>query len=285
MVFNQMINELNNSIKVSARSKGAYVRYINNVRNRHGGNVETWLNYIINNKSSDPIKDALNSFDAHFVSVKLAKKTVGSYKTAFKHLSQAVLGLFYANVWAFDNSSLRINTNLYDLIANNALFASGSIICDVMKGKEGRKENKGIGNKYASWDNCTHARVNGVKKGNHVTINGKKVIADDNTIANQAIKRAVLLSRGYNKHNFRQFRDYEACHIWDNPQDPNYYASLANLVLVPRAFAGLTDHCQPIKELLRYRAWDLFNNTGVIMACGTTSPTMPKNYSKIVWRW
>ena len=73
MVFNQMINELNNSIKVSARSKGAYVRYINNVRNRHGGNVETWLNYIINNKSSDPIKDALNSFDAHFVSVKLAK--------------------------------------------------------------------------------------------------------------------------------------------------------------------------------------------------------------------
>lgn len=284
MNSNQMINELYDSIKVPNSSKNIYGRYIQGVIS-NGGDVEKWLNDIIKNNSLDPMKDALDKFDAYFHSVKLAKKTVKNYRTAYKHLSQAVLGFFYANVWAFSKSSLSISPNLCDLIAKNALFASPEVIYKVIAGTAGTKNNIGSGNNYASWDKCTHARVNGIKKGTTVYIKGLPVTADDNTTANLAIKRSILLSRGYNStHNYRQFRDYEACHIWDNPQDPNYYASIANLVLVPRVFAGLTDHCQPIKDILRYRAWDLFNKTGVLLPCGTSAPIRPKNYNKIVWR-
>ena len=279
-----MLNELNNSIKVPTRSKSAYTRYIGAIV-RHGGAVEDWLNDILINGSLDPMNDALVKFDNHFRTVKLSKKTIDNYRTAYRKLSQAVLGLFYAYVWTFDNMKLSSRVNLCDLVAKNALFASPTVVLNVMNGTDGSRNNIGKGNRYASWDCMQHVR-HSAPKGTSVTLTVAGIptpcVADDNTTANQSIKRAILSSRGYRRiHNFSQFKDYEVCHIWDNPKDPCYYASIANLVLIPRAFAGLTDHCPPIKELLRYRAFDLFNTTRVTLP---STPTMPPYYSSIVWR-
>lgn len=287
MNLQQMITELNNSIYAPNKSKVAYNNYINAIV-RRGAPVNDWLNNIIINgprPSLTPEQDALDRFNNYFNGSTLSNNTIGNYQTAYNHLTRAVLGLFYANVWSFYNKGLPNRISICELVSKNALFASGQVVSDVMAGKAGAKNNIGKGNNYASWDNCSHARVNGVKKGTSVFINGSQIIADDNTIANQAIKKAILLSRGYARiHNFRQFKDYQACHIWDNPQNPRFYASIANLVLVPSAFAGLTDYCQPIKDLLRFRAWDLFHNTGVTLPCGTNVPLQPRNYNRIIWR-
>ena len=56
------------------------------------------------------------------------------------------------------------------------------------------------------------------------------------------------------------FKDYEVCHVWDLPGDRQYYASIANLVLVPRALAQLTDHNDAVKNLLRRRAYEYFDH-------------------------
>jgi hypothetical protein len=52
--------------------------------------------------------------------------------------------------------------------------------------------------------------------------------------------------------------------------------------LVPRAFADLTDHCDPVKELLRYEAFKRFGNVSV--PNGKTVPSRPKYYGNIIWR-
>lgn len=75
---------------------------------------------------------------------------------------------------------------------------------------------------------------------------------DDNTYANNAIKWAVGIRRS-------EIKGYEACHIWPGTcYDERYHTVIANLVLLPRALAGLTDHNQPIRALLQYRAYELY---------------------------
>ena len=110
------------------------------------------------------------------------------------------------------------------------------------------------------------------------------MIADDNTLANRAIKNAVVESFnhkfGPSKIPFGCFKDYETCHIWDLPGDRRYYASIANLVLIPRCLAALTDHFQDVKDLLRKEA---FNRFGFVPD-GEAVPAC-KHYNKITWRY
>lgn len=295
MKLSQMLNELNNSIKLPNNSstnsaRVQYPKYISSIINKHGGDVETWLNSVIYSSvkggSPTPMEDALAFFTAHFASMSIAPKTMDNYKRGYRALAESVLGFYYANVWAFSKNIAGQNINLFQLIPQNVLFASADVVKDVINGKAGAKTNLGKGNPYASWDCMIHVRDTKVKKGTPITrhIGGisYSCIADDNTTANQAIKRAILLSRGYNVSEFNKFRDYEACHIWDDPYDPRYYANIANLVLVPRSFADLTDHCDPIKELLRYEAYKRFGNVSVPI--GKSIPACPKKYSSIIWR-
>lgn len=75
---------------------------------------------------------------------------------------------------------------------------------------------------------------------------------DDNSYANLAIKRALRLDRG-------GAEGFEACHIWPRTcYDPRYHTAVANLVLLPRALAGLTDHDPEIQAALQFRAYELF---------------------------
>jgi len=75
---------------------------------------------------------------------------------------------------------------------------------------------------------------------------------DDNSYANHALKRALGRSHG-------KLVGFEVCHIW--PQscyDARYHTVLANLVLLPRALAGLTDHDPAIQAALQFRAFKLY---------------------------
>ena len=75
---------------------------------------------------------------------------------------------------------------------------------------------------------------------------------DDNSYANHAIKQAAGIGRA-------SIRDFEACHIW--PQscyDSRCHTVIANLVLLPRPLAGLSDHDPEVQQALQFRAFEVF---------------------------
>jgi hypothetical protein len=74
---------------------------------------------------------------------------------------------------------------------------------------------------------------------------------DDNTYANIAIKRAAGLGKSA--------KGFETCHIWPRTcYDERYHTAIANIVLLPRALAGLSDHDIEIQKALQYRAFELY---------------------------
>jgi hypothetical protein len=76
---------------------------------------------------------------------------------------------------------------------------------------------------------------------------------DDNTYANRAIKRALGLHHS-------EIEGFEACHIWPlTCYDERYHTAIVNLVLLPRALAGLSDHDLEIQKSLQYRAYELYS--------------------------
>lgn len=80
-------------------------------------------------------------------------------------------------------------------------------------------------------------------------INGVRI--DDNTYANYAIKRAISKDA--------EFINYTTCHIWPGTAyDERYHTQLANLVLIPRVIAALSDHCPSVIDVLKYRAKELY---------------------------
>jgi len=96
---------------------------------------------------------------------------------------------------------------------------------------------------------------------------------DGNSYANNTIKWAIGA-------NHKDIHGYETCHIWPKTcYDERYHTAVANLVLLPRALAGLTDHLPHIQQMLQYRAYTLYNwypeEFGI--------PVCPEGYSD-VWR-
>lgn len=284
LTFEQMVTELQGSCKL--KSTNQYVRYIWQLDKVNNQQTKKWINNAIQgNQLVDPIEEALKPFDAwsHNFGKNYSPKTISNWKTAYKQLATSVLGIFYANVWAFSNNSAKIDETLCQIVAQNALFASNDIVNAVKIGKQGTPNNIGIGNQYASWDRMQTFR-DMKNKGTIVKVLAGdeyyECRADDNTYANRYIKKAVSISKGIKGDISKVFVGYEACHVWDMPDDPRYYASIANIVLLPRAFGQLTDHNDSVKQLLRYRVWDLFN----FKPKGEKIPVKPKNYENYQWR-
>ncbi len=74
---------------------------------------------------------------------------------------------------------------------------------------------------------------------------------DSNSYANVAIKRAAGLGRSA--------EGFEACHIWPKTcYDERYHTAPANLVLLPRAIASLSDHDPEVRQALQYRSFELY---------------------------
>jgi hypothetical protein len=96
---------------------------------------------------------------------------------------------------------------------------------------------------------------------------------DDNTYANQAIKRAVGIPNNC-------LVGFESCHIWPNTcYDPRYHTTIANLVLIPRAIAGLSDHDPEVQAVLQYRSYELYGWYPEGQQC----PSKPSFYPQ-TWR-
>lgn len=103
-------------------------------------------------------------------------------------------------------------------------------------------------NPHGAWFPGFRRMRKGERKG--TTVDG--VVLDDNTRANFAIKRAV-----FGTHV--GVESFHCCHVWPATcYDPRYHTCIANIVLLPAAVAGLSDHDQGVAACLRFRAWDLF---------------------------
>lgn len=99
----------------------------------------------------------------------------------------------------------------------------------------------------ATYPKIRRARGKDEVKGGKV--NGIRL--DDNTYANRTIKVAI--------GNPSDFVGFEACHIWPKTcYDEHYHTAIANLVLLPRALAGLTDHNAEVEKALQYRAYEIY---------------------------
>lgn len=90
---------------------------------------------------------------------------------------------------------------------------------------------------------------------------------DDNSYANVAIKRAAGLGKSA--------EGFEACHIWPlTCYDERYHTAIANIVLLPRALAGLSDHAIEIQTALQFRALELYG----WFPKGAPKPVKPEFY-------
>lgn len=113
---------------------------------------------------------------------------------------------------------------------------------------------------------------------------------DDNTYANKAIKSVVLAGLKHYGLDVSgiKFDRYEACHIWPGScYNEKYHTSVANLVLLPREIAGLTDHCKAVEDLLKYEAFKRFKfkpDSEDIKPGEYIPDTKPRYYKEVIWR-
>lgn len=128
-----------------------------------------------------------------------------------------------------------LNIDLAKLVALTSVWANPKVFY-FLKDK----------NEFGAWYLNIRRFHKGEKRGQK--ING--VLLDDNSYANIAIKAATGIKT----------INYHACHVWaESCYDEKYHTCIANLVLIPAPLAGLTDHHPEITEILRYKAFELFN--------------------------
>ena len=97
-----------------------------------------------------------------------------------------------------------------------------------------------------------HPHVRRKQVGDQRGKNGEEYL-DDNSYPNAQMKASL-------KKRHRIPKGYETCHIWEKTcYDSRYHTCYANLVLLPRAIAALSDHDDNIRDILKYKAFKLFD--------------------------
>lgn len=98
-------------------------------------------------------------------------------------------------------------------------------------------------------------------------VNG--ILLDDNTYPNVTLKKHLLPAK---------FEQYTVCHIWPGTAyDPKYFTEIRNLVLIPSGLHALSDNLPEIIEMLKYRAYELYNYW---YPDNEPIPQKPANYPK-----
>ena len=313
--FKKYMTDTNKVMESSRESYIEYLKRINYYINYYNssGSIIVWLNDIIIQKCEKPIKELETCFDGYFntnrpISTKTKKpitnKTINNWKSALLLLGEFVFSYTNADV---NLSSLSTNSVanvdiLCQLVAQSVIFCSQEEFEDIQKGNLGSTNNKkrkikdAKNNPEGTWDYYRTRR----KKKNEVSpatqlINNQNfsIDFDGNNRANIAIKTAILegLKRKfggvYKNADYHKFERFEACHIWDRTcYDARYHTSVANLVLLPRELASLTDHYPAVKNMLQYEALSRFNflpkdkdNNDMPFP----EPTRPKVYNDLIW--
>lgn len=101
---------------------------------------------------------------------------------------------------------------------------------------------------------------------------------DDNTTP----RWALLWSHGVHGGN-DVLRGWHVAHVWSNCNELECYTRLENLLLVPAAYAGLTDGDGPLAPYLRYHAFKVYR----WRPKGKPAPKKPLEYEKFrkLWRY
>lgn len=257
-------------------SQKSYVSYVKSLDKANEGQTCQWLTDAV--ATDAPTKYLSDTFDEFFK--KNPEKTAqNQWKTGLKRLGDFICGFTHSSTNL--HSIKNFESIACELVAQSAIFCPTEIFEMVKNGELGSRENIGIGNIYGSWYNCKYQRAK------HFQKRGEKcgdITFDDNTYANNAIKLALLkgLERyGIHGSSRQIFKGFETCHIWpDTCYDARYHTSVANVVLLPREIAGLTDHCQAVEDLLKYEAWKRFR----FKPDEEEVPQRPKNYNEKLWR-
>lgn len=277
-ILNDFEGYLASSATISSKSQKSYLSYVRSLDKANEGQTSEWLKKAVASKT--PIESLSQSFEEYFNAYP-GKNAQTQWKTGLMRLGDFVCGITNSSV---NLKSINIkNFDLFacQLVAQSAVFCSKEIFKKVKDGDEGSVENqKQGGNEFGTWYHYTVKRAKNGKKEEYES----GVRFDNNTYANTAIKTAVLKGLkhyGIYTASKRLFHGYEACHIWpETCYDARYHTSVGNIVLLPREVAGLTDHCQAVKELLKYEAWERFRFKPV----GEDIPAKPKFYNDIDWR-
>ena len=255
----------------STRSYCSYVRAIENEMWKSNPNfslLNDWILPQIGKTNVDTVYELLEAvleeFDNSFLSAsKILKYKKSKCRSALASFTKFVLGQYKANLYV----SLDLGNDLDNcrLVARNALFCTVDVANKIKTGDLGARTNLGKGNDYHSWFCCgfqrkktneTRGDVINIVAGNPDPQGIGFYILDDNTKANEAIKKAVMEGLPtWMKTRYNDFSEYMACHIWDGTcYDYRYHTSVFNLVLLPKSIGGLTDYCQAVKEMLQYES-------------------------------
>lgn len=68
-------------------------------------------------------------------------------------------------------------------------------------------------------------------------------------------------------------------HVWDRSKDPDSYTALWNVFCSPKLFAGLTDAAGPVRDTIRFHAWNLYGR----LPEGVDVPVEPPWYAGLRW--
>lgn len=99
---------------------------------------------------------------------------------------------------------------------------------------------------------------------------------DDNTTPRWALR----WSHGVQGGN-RALKGWHVAHVWNNCNNVQCYTRLENLLLVPAAYAGLTDDDGPLTPYLRYHAFKAYG----WWPKGQPPPKKPSEYQKFTSEW
>lgn len=103
------------------------------------------------------------------------------------------------------------------------------------------------------------------------THNGKRVLLDDNKSATDAFLWANGLSR--------RGPDTQFNHVYATSLDSEAYTALPNICMTPAFIAKLTDTSEDVRNLLRYRSYQLYEWT----PAGHEPPERPEDYEALEW--
>lgn len=158
-----------------------------------------------------------------------------------------------------DKALKNTETDLGPLIATTSLWAAPEV-------HEYLIEESGNG----AWRTNVRRACTGEKRRTYID----GVLLDDNTFANNYIKTAIGLP-------IKKFKGFQVCHIWPRScYNSIYHTTIANLVLLPRALAGLTDHNDRIKSILQYRSFELYGWYPKEQIKPSKPPKYPSNWRK-----
>lgn len=108
----------------------------------------------------------------------------------------------------------------------------------------------------------------GEKRGQ--VVKGERVLLCDNN----SPTNTFLWANGINK---KSVSEVQFNHIYQRSDDPDLYTSLANLCVTPAFLSKLTDKSQRVKNLLQFRAFDLYGFAPF------GEPPEPECYKGLLW--